>query len=105
MEMVNLYNIQKLFETGVTISTPKATVSNENFTNKTIVLTGTLEHFTRNELTNILQNMGANVTSSVSKNTDLVIVGTDAGSKLDKAKALNVKIMYENELTKLLNLN
>ncbi len=98
----NLINIQKLFDLGVVIIKPEVKETNANFTNKTIVLTGALTNYTRPELTKILQNMGANVTSSVSKNTDMVIVGADAGSKLDKAKALNIKVIYENELIEML---
>ena len=94
----NLINIQKLFDLGVKIETNTAIETNKNFTNKTIVLTGSLTNFTRPELTKILQNLGANVTSSVSKNTDLVIVGADAGSKLEKAKSLNIKTINEDEL-------
>ena len=74
------------------------TTQNSNFSGKTIVLTGSLENYTRPELTKILQNLGANVTSSVSKKTDIVIAGTDAGSKLDKAKELGIKVIDEKEL-------
>ena len=75
---------------------------NSIFTNKTVVLTGTLENYTRPDLTKILLSMGANVTSSVSKKTDMVIVGSDAGSKLDKAKQLGIRIIEERELIELL---
>ncbi|MGN0788061.1 MAG: NAD-dependent DNA ligase LigA [Candidatus Onthoplasma sp.] len=98
----NINNIEKLFQAGVKINQNVETMSNSNFTNKTIVLTGALESYTRPELTKILQNMGANVTSSVSKKTDLVIAGTDAGSKLDKAKELNIKIINEEQLKEML---
>jgi len=98
----NLDNINKLFELGVTIIKPEQTVTNTNFANKTIVLTGSLQNFTRPDLTKLLQNMGANVTSSVSKKTDLVIVGEDAGSKLDKAKELGIKVINEQELLELI---
>lgn len=98
----NLINIQKLFDLGVRINKPAETSHNSVFTNKTVVLTGSLENFTRPDLTKILLGMGANVTSSVSKKTDMVIVGTDAGSKLDKAKELNIRIIEEPELIELL---
>lgn len=98
----NLNNINKLFENGVEIETSAAITENANFTGKTIVLTGSLENYTRPDLTKILQNMGANVTSSVSKNTDLVIVGSDAGSKLTKAQQLGIKIINETELVEML---
>lgn len=98
----NLINIQKLFDLGVEINKPTETNQNSVFTNKTVVLTGSLENFTRPDLTKILLGMGANVTSSVSKKTDMVIAGTEAGSKLDKAKELNIRIIEEKELLELL---
>jgi DNA ligase (NAD+) len=69
---------------------------------KTIVLTGTLESFTRPELTEKLESLGAKVTGSVSKSTDIVIAGAEAGSKFDKAKALGVEIWDEQKLLKAL---
>ncbi len=99
----NLNNINKLFELGVTINKPAEINTNSPFANKTVVLTGSLTNFTRPDLTKILLNLGANVTSSVSKKTDMVIAGTEAGSKLDKAKELGIKIIEEPELLELLN--
>lgn len=91
--------INDLFSKGVNITYSNVkTVENANFSNKTIVLTGDLENFTRAELTEKLEQFGAKVTSSVSKKTDLVIVGENAGSKLNKAKELNITLMYEPEL-------
>lgn len=101
----NILNINKLFGAGVTIKQLEQAETNEHFTGKTIVLTGSLTNFTRPDLTKILQNMGANVTSSVSKNTDMVIVGADAGSKLDKAQQLGIRLVFEDELLKLLKIN
>lgn len=98
----NIENINKLFDAGVTIKKPEVQNYNENFANKTIVLTGSLNNYSRPDLTKILQNMGANVTTSVSKNTDIVIVGADAGSKLAKAQQLGIRLMYEDELQNLL---
>jgi len=68
------------------------------FYGKTVVLTGTLSHYGRSELTEILEGIGAKVSSSVSKKTDCVIAGVEAGSKLDKATALGIKVMDEEEL-------
>jgi DNA ligase (NAD+) len=65
---------------------------------KTIVLTGSLEHFTREALADRLRGLGAKVTASVSKKTDLVIVGADAGSKLEKARALGIETWDEVKL-------
>ena len=72
------------------------------FTAKTIVLTGTLEHFTRPELAEILESLGAKVSGSVSKRTDLLLAGESAGSKLAKAEALGVEIWDEQALLKAL---
>jgi DNA ligase (NAD+) len=69
---------------------------------KTFVLTGTLAHFTRDEAKKMIEDAGGKVTGSVSKNTDYVVAGSDAGSKLDKAKALGVELIGEAELEKLL---
>lgn len=70
----------------------------ETFQDKTVVLTGKLEHYKRNELKAILSDLGAKVTGSVSKNTDLVIAGSDAGSKKDKAESLDIPIWSEAQL-------
>lgn len=68
------------------------------FAGKTIVLTGSLEHFERTELSEILESLGAKVTGSVSKNTDLVIAGEKAGSKLTKAEDLGIEVWDELRL-------
>lgn len=65
------------------------------FYGKTVVLTGTLASMGRKEATELLENLGAKVAGSVSKNTDYVIFGEEAGSKLDKARALGVKTLDE----------
>lgn len=70
------------------------------FTGKTIVLTGTLESYDRTALTELLESMGAKVSGSVSKKTDLVIAGESAGSKLDKAREFGVEIWDEQRLLK-----
>jgi len=69
---------------------------------KTFVLTGTLAHFTRDEAKKMIEDAGGKVTGSVSKKTDYVVAGADAGSKLDKAKELGVAVIDEKELEKLL---
>lgn len=70
---------------------------NSYFYGKTIVLTGALVHYSRNELTEILEGIGAKCSGSVSKKTDLVIAGSDAGSKLVKAKELGILVIDEDE--------
>ncbi len=77
--------------------------SNSYFFNKKIVLTGSLTHFSRSEATELLENFGAKVSSSVSKATDLVIAGEAAGSKLDKAKQFNIKVISEEEFLKMID--
>ncbi len=69
--------------------------------NKTVVLTGSLSHFSRDEAKEKLREVGAKVTGSVSKKTDFVIAGAEAGSKLDKAQDLGVAVMDEDEFIKL----
>jgi DNA ligase (NAD+) len=68
---------------------------------KTFVLTGTLAHFTRDEAKKMIEDAGGKVTGSVSKKTDYVVAGADAGSKLDKAKDLGVTVIDEKEMEKL----
>ncbi|MFC0189971.1 NAD-dependent DNA ligase LigA [Fictibacillus aquaticus] len=68
------------------------------FAGKTVVLTGKLSILTRNEAKEKLERLGAKVTGSVSKNTDMLIAGEDAGSKLEKAQSLGVPVMSEQEL-------
>ena len=73
------------------------------FTGKTVVLTGTLSQLTRDEAKDKLKKLGAKVTGSVSKKTDLVIAGEAAGSKLTKAEELGIKVIDEQEMIDLLS--
>jgi DNA ligase (NAD+) len=75
--------------------TPKAGDVDSYFAGKTVVLTGKLESLSRNEAKEKIEQLGGKVTGSVSKNTDLVIAGADAGSKLAKAEQLNIEIWDE----------
>src|SRR5580704_8940412 len=70
---------------------------------KTFVLTGTLAHFTRDEAKKLIEDAGGRVSGSVSKKTDYVVAGDDAGSKLDKARELGVKVIGEKEMQELLS--
>ena len=70
------------------------------FAGKTVVLTGTLPTMGRNDAKKLLLAAGAKVTGSVSKKTDCVIAGADAGSKLDKAQSLGVEVIDEDEMTR-----
>ncbi|MFQ3544248.1 NAD-dependent DNA ligase LigA [Halobacillus rhizosphaerae] len=76
--------------------------SDSLFADKTIVLTGKMENYTRSEAKKIVQELGGNVTGSVSKNTDLLIAGEDAGSKYTKASELGIEIWDEDQFTKAL---
>lgn len=71
--------------------------------NKTFVLTGTLEKYTRGEATQIIESMGGKVTSSVSKNTSYVLCGDSPGSKAEKARKLNVEIISENDFENMIS--
>ena len=73
--------------------------SDSPFAGKTIVVTGTLENWKRGDLKEKLESLGAKVTGSVSKKMDLVIAGEEAGSKLDKARDLDIEVWDETQLT------
>ena len=76
--------------------------ANSYFAGKTVVLTGTLTSMGRKEATEILENLGAKVTGSVSKSTHVVVAGLEAGSKLDKAQALGITVLNESEFLELI---
>ena len=70
---------------------------------KTFVLTGTLAHYTRDEAKKLIEDAGGKVSGSVSKKTDYVVAGEEAGSKLDKAKELGVKVIDVTEMANLIS--
>ncbi len=85
----------------ISIKKPKALVStNSFFKDKSVVLTGTLTKYSRDEAGEIIRKMGGNIVSSVSNNTDFVIAGQGAGTKLDKAESLGVRVLNEEEFLK-----
>lgn len=95
--------IEKFKEIGID---PKLNVVKPTggvLTGKKLVLTGTLPTLTRTEATELIEKAGGTTSSSVSKNTDYVLAGENAGSKLDKARSLGVKIITENELLAMIN--
>lgn len=98
----NLRLINKLLDSGIKIEYPNMEIKQTFITGKTVVLTGTLANFGRDEATKELEKCGAIVTSSVSKKTDYVLAGESAGSKLTKAKELGVQILSEEDLVKLI---
>jgi DNA ligase (NAD+) len=73
------------------------------FSGQQIAITGKIEPMSRDEVKNLLIIQGAKVTSSISKKTDYLIAGENAGSKLDKAEALGVKIIQNEEINSFLN--
>ncbi len=97
-EEKNVKLIEELKELGLNMQYLGNETIDENFSNKTFVLTGTLSNMTRDEASLEIENRGGKVTSSVTKKTDYVIVGDNPGSKYDKAIKLNIKIWTENEL-------
>jgi DNA ligase (NAD+) len=100
----NLEVIEKLRRAGVNL---KAAAGDRKaaggaLAGKTFVLTGTLANRTREDATRLIEERGGKVSGSVSKKTDYVVVGTDAGSKLDKARQLGIKTLNEHEFETLL---
>ncbi|MEG1581772.1 MAG: NAD-dependent DNA ligase LigA [Clostridia bacterium] len=93
--------IEKLLEQGIVIKEKEQMITKTIFTGKKVVLTGSLS-ISRGEATTILENAGADVVSSVSKETDYVLAGEESGSKKDKAVALGIKIIDEKEFRNLL---
>ncbi|WP_175986600.1 NAD-dependent DNA ligase LigA [Bacillus sp. Marseille-Q1617] len=100
--------VQELKDAGVNMEYkgPKPVAANESdsyFAGKTIVLTGKIEQLSRNEAKEKIEMLGGKVTGSVSKKTDLVIAGEDAGSKLKKANELEIEVWDEDKLMEELN--
>jgi DNA ligase (NAD+) len=94
--------VKRLRDAGVTLKGKKKERGTK-LAGKTFVLTGTLAHFSRDEAKKLIEAAGGKVTGSVSKKTDYVVAGSDAGSKLDKAKELGVAIIDEKEMEALLH--
>lgn len=102
----NVHIVEELKSAGLNFKSDfRKEIKNTALTNKTFVLTGTLSSLTREEASAKILKLGGKVTSSVSKNTDYVIAGEKAGSKLTKAEKLGVKILNEEEFIRLLNEN
>jgi DNA ligase (NAD+) len=103
-EPANLKLIKKLNKAGVHPTAEKRKVKSDKFAGKSFVFTGGLANRSREGAGEIVQQHGGKVSGSVSKKTDYVVVGTDPGSKYDKAKELGVTILTESEFEKLLGL-
>src|SRR5580704_9639859 len=99
-EPANRKLVERLRQAELTLSGQKKQRGTK-LAGKTFVLTGTLAHFTRDEARKMIEDAGGKVTGSVSKKTDYVIAGADAGSKLDKAKDLGVAVIDEREMEKI----
>ncbi len=98
-----LDTIEKLKAAGVNMkSTGRKQLEDSRFSGLTFVLTGTLPTYTRSEATKIIESYGGKVAGSVSKKTDYVLAGENAGSKLDKAVQLGIKIIDEEEFRKMI---
>ncbi len=103
-EPQNLHVIEKLKAAGVSMddTQPKPKqAANLSFQNMTFVLTGTLEKYTRDAAKALIEERGGKVSGSVSSKTTYVLAGEQAGSKLEKAKALNISILSEEEFTQM----
>lgn len=92
--------IETLKKAGLNMTTEKEVIEESPFSGKIVVLTGTLQTLKRKDAKAILERLGANVTGSVSKKTDIVIYGESAGSKLDQANALGIMTMDEETFIK-----
>ena len=102
LENINLINSLK--EVGVnTVYLKEVNTSDTLFSGKTFVLTGSLEKFTRDEAKKRIEALGGKTSSSVSKKTDYVIAGSEAGSKLTKAQSLGINILSEEDFINMLS--
>ena len=103
----NIDLVARLKAYGVKTETDAANTAalDERFVGKTFVLTGKLENYTRDEAAKLIEDRGGRVSSSVSKKTDYVVAGEDAGSKLTKAESLGVKVVSEDEFRDFITLD
>jgi DNA ligase (NAD+) len=95
--------IENLVLSGVNMAEPETSNKGFQFEGMVFVLTGELEKYTRENATEIIKSLGGKVISCASKKTDYVLAGLNAGSKLEKAKELNIKVIDETEFEKLIN--
>ncbi|MGC2814024.1 MAG: NAD-dependent DNA ligase LigA [Candidatus Acidiferrum sp.] len=102
-EPANRQLIKRLHKAGVHPTAEKREVKSQKFAGKSFVFTGSLANHSREEAGELVQQHGGKVSGSVSKKTDYVVVGTDPGSKHDKAKELSVPILTESDFEKLLS--
>lgn len=100
----NIELVERLRSAGVQLEMDANSTAalDERFVGKTFVLTGKLENYTRDEAANLIETRGGRVSSSVSKKTDYVVSGEDAGSKLTKAESLGVTVLDESDFSGML---
>ena len=94
---------RELQQLGVATAVQERTAQGDELADMSFVVTGTLRHFGRREITELIEQHGGRVTSSVSKKTDCLVAGENAGSKLQKAEQLGVRILTEEELLQLID--
>ena len=99
---INLMEINTLKALGLNMEFDMGDIKENYFTNKKCVLTGTLSSMGRSEAKKLIESFGGNLSESVSKKTDVLILGENPGSKYDKAKALGIYIMNEEEFLRLI---
>ncbi len=97
----NVSVIEELLAAGVKPELPKKARAKGKLAGKTIVVTGTLQNFSRQQAEQAIRDAGGKAASSVSKNTDFVLAGKEPGSKLDKARELHIKVITEDEFLKM----
>jgi DNA ligase (NAD+) len=97
-EKRNARLIERLEARGVNMKEPTAVEAGGPLTGQTFVITGTLPSLSRQDATRLIESAGGHVADGVSKRTTAVVVGADAGSKLDKARALGIPVIDEAEL-------
>ncbi|MFA5691973.1 MAG: NAD-dependent DNA ligase LigA [Acholeplasmataceae bacterium] len=98
----NLKMLEELKSFNLNLESEKVEIKEHLFNNKTFVLTGSLNNYTRKEASLIIEKLGGKVSSSVSSNTDYLLSGEASGSKLKKALELNIKIINEEEFERLI---
>ncbi|MDD5489962.1 MAG: NAD-dependent DNA ligase LigA [Candidatus Moranbacteria bacterium] len=101
-EKENIKLLEKMKDSGVNVEIPKLQITNYKLRGQNFVLTGELESMTRDEAKEKIRLLGGDISSSVSKQTDYVVVGKNPGSKYDKARTLGVKIINEREFKRLI---
>jgi DNA ligase (NAD+) len=94
--------IERLAEAGVDMTSPKKAQPTGPMVGKTLVVTGTLERYKREEIEALIEELGGRAASSVSKSTDYVVAGEKAGSKLEKAQKLGIPVISEADFDKLI---